>query len=70
MDILPYEKEKNNNQIIIYNTKSGAIELQGDFNKETIWATQAQIADLFGTQRPAVTKHLLNIFKEKELEEN
>ena len=63
------KKKKNNNQIIIYNTKSGAIELQGDFNKETIWATQAQIADLFGTQRPAVTKHLLNIFKEKELEE-
>ena len=63
-------QEKNmKKETIIYQAKSGAIELKGDFSKQTLWATQAQIADLFGTQRPAITKHLKNIFKEKELEE-
>jgi len=61
--------KKVKNQIIIYQAPSGAIELRGDFDKETIWASQANIADLFGTQRPAITKHLRNIFKEKELDE-
>ena len=64
-----YEKEKNNNQIIIYNTKSGAIELQGDFNKETVWATQAQIADVFNIDRSVVTKHIGNVLKIKEVDE-
>ncbi len=36
---------------------------------ETIWLTQEQIALLFGTQRPAVTKHLKNIFESGELDE-
>ena len=38
--------------------------------KETIWLTQSQIALLFGTQRPAITKHLNNIFKMGELKKN
>jgi hypothetical protein len=36
---------------------------------ETIWLTQKQIAELFGTKRPAITKHLKNIFASGELEE-
>jgi prophage maintenance system killer protein len=36
---------------------------------DTIWLSQKQIAELFGTQRPAITKHLINIFKSKELDE-
>jgi len=65
------ENKKNKKQsIVIYQAKSGAIELRGDFGKETIWATQDQIAKLFGTQRPAITKHLNNIFNTKELNKN
>jgi len=56
------------NEIIIYQAKSGAIELKGDFNKETVWATQAQIADIFEINRTVVTKHIGNIFKSKEVE--
>ena len=63
------KKKKENKQIVIYQAPSGAIELRGDFSGETIWATQANIAELFGTKRPAITKHLRNIFKEKELDE-
>lgn len=58
-----------NNNMVIYQVKSGAIELRGDFTHETVWATQADIAKLFSIQRPAVTKHLKNIFDSKELSE-
>lgn len=37
---------------------------------DTVWLTQQQIADLFGTKRPAITKHIANIYKSGELEEN
>lgn len=60
-------KEKNN--VVIYQAKNGAIELRGDFERENIWATQAQIADVFGSERSVVTKHIRNILKDKELDE-
>ena len=37
---------------------------------ETIWLTQAQIAELFGTKRSAITKHINNIYSSNELEAN
>ena len=37
---------------------------------ETVWLTQEKIAQLFGVQRPAITKHLKNIFESGELQEN
>ena len=61
--------KKNNKNLIIYQAKSGAIELRGDFKYETIWATQNQIADVFGIERSVITKHIRNIYKERELEE-
>ena len=63
---------KNKNQkkeIVIYQAPGGGIELRGDFSRDTIWATQAQIAEVFGVKRPAITKHISNILKENELEE-
>ncbi|PIR87469.1 MAG: phage killer protein [Candidatus Harrisonbacteria bacterium CG10_big_fil_rev_8_21_14_0_10_49_15] len=63
------KKRSEKQQLVIYQAPSGAIELRGDFSHETIWATQANIAELFGTKRPAITKHLRNIFKEEELNE-
>jgi death-on-curing family protein len=62
-------KPKQLPNIVIYKTKNGP-ELEVKFEKETLWLTQAQIALLFGTQRPAVTKHLNNIFKSGELDKN
>lgn len=46
------------------------MKLEVRLENETVWLTQQQIADLFGTKRPAITKHLSNIFKSGELEEN
>lgn len=57
------------NDIIIYQTKQGEIEFKGDLKKETLWATQAQIASLFGVERSVITKHIKNIFSDKELDE-
>ena len=62
-------KKKNNNEIVIYQSSKGAIELKGDIKKETIWATQAQIAEVFGIDRSVATKHVRNIVKDGELEE-
>ncbi|MHB8860554.1 MAG: RhuM family protein [Minisyncoccota bacterium] len=54
---------------LIYQAKSGAIELRGDSTRETVWATQAQMAEVFGVERSVVTKHIRNVYKEGELEE-
>ncbi len=56
-------------KLVIYKSTDGP-EIQAQFKSETIWLTQQQIAQLFGTKRPAVTKHLNNIFKTAELSEN
>jgi len=61
-------KQERKKEVVIYQAKSGAIELKGDFSKETFWATQAQIAEMFDVTPQNVTLHLGNIFKDKELE--
>jgi len=52
---------------VIYQAKDGAIELHHDVEKQTILANLNQIADLFGVQKAAISKHLKNIFESKEL---
>jgi len=62
-------KDNDTGDILIYQSDSGGlidVRLEGD----TLWLTQAQIAELFGTRRPAITKHLGNIFKNKELQKD
>ena len=64
---LPAEGKKG--EIILYQPDNN-ICLEVRLEDETVWLTQQQIADLFGTKRPAITKHLNNIFKSGELDEN
>jgi len=61
-------KNKPIKEVAIYQAKSGAIEFRGDFEQDTIWGNLNQIADLFDVQKPAISKHLKNIYKEGELE--
>lgn len=63
-------KKLKENEFVIYQAKSGALELRGDLKKETVWATQAQIAEVFQTERSVITKHIKNILKDKELDVN
>jgi hypothetical protein len=55
-------------EIIIYQTDTGDTKIDVRLEDDTVWLTQAQIAELFGTQRPAITKHLRNIVADGELE--
>ena len=61
--------KEENNKLAIYQSSTGAIELKADSDAETIWATQKEIASIFGIDRTVVVKHITNIFKDKELEE-
>ncbi|MDA3815712.1 MAG: virulence protein RhuM/Fic/DOC family protein [Patescibacteria group bacterium] len=61
------KKEKEKNNIVIYQAKNGAIELRGDFERENIWATQAQIARAFEVDVRTINEHILNIYKIREL---
>lgn len=61
-------KEDRNKQVVIYQAKSGAIELKGDFTHETVWANRMQMAKMFGVNPQAISKHIQNIYKEKELD--
>jgi hypothetical protein len=61
--------DKKNN-IIIYQGKGGVIELRADIKEDTIWATQAQIAELCEINVRTISEHLQNIFKTEELDIN
>ncbi len=58
------EKE---NKIVIYQSKTGGIEVRLDKTEETIFLTQQQIGQLFNVQKAAISKHVKNIFKTGEL---
>lgn len=62
-------KNQNENKPLIYQTKDGAIELRSNTKTETIWASKMQIAQIFGVDRSVVSKHIKNIFSDKELDE-
>jgi hypothetical protein len=55
--------------LVIYQGENGDIELRADIEKDTIWATQADIVALFDVDVRTVSEHLQNIFKSEELQE-
>jgi hypothetical protein len=57
------------NEILLYTAPNGKVKVEVYLLNETSWLSQQKIADLFGVQRPAVTKHLKNIFESGELKE-
>ena len=58
----------NKGEIIIYQSSDGTTNLDVRLEHETVWLTQKQIADLFGTEVPAISKHINNILKIGELD--
>jgi len=63
-----YMNERQVSEILIYQDEEGSAVTEVRLETNTLWLTQAQIAELFGTKRPAITKHLSNIFKCGELD--
>lgn len=61
---------KPSDDIAVYESEDGKISFNVNVFEETVWLTQDNIAMLFGVQRPAITKHLKNIFKSGELKKN
>jgi len=57
------------NEILLYTTPNGNVKVEIYLQNETIWLTQQKIAELFGVDRTVVTKHIGNIFKSGELNE-
>ncbi len=55
--------------VVVYQAKSGALELRGDVSHETLWATQAQVAAIFGIDRTVATRHIGNILKDREVDQ-
>lgn len=62
--------KQNIDETVIYQTKNGAITLKKDTSSDMLWASQNHIADIFEVGRTAVTKHIRNILKDKELDAN
>ena len=56
------------NQIIIYQTEDGQTQIDVRLENETVWLTQAQMAELFQTDRTSIVRHINNIYKSEELE--
>jgi hypothetical protein len=61
--------QPSKSEIILYQTSDGTVRIDTVFRGETIWLSQAKMADLFDVKIPAISKHLKNIFKSGELDE-
>ena len=60
----------NNNQIIIYQTADNQTQIDVRMENDTVWLTQAKMADLFQKDRTVISRHIRNVFKEGELDES
>ena len=58
-----------NNEIVIYQSEDGKTQLDVKLEGETVWLTQAQMSELFQTDRTVINRHIRNIYKSGELEE-
>lgn len=63
-------RKNEESKLVIYQTPNGETKLDVTIKGETIWLTQRQNVELFGTKVHAISKHLKNIFKSSELERN
>jgi prophage maintenance system killer protein len=58
---------KNQGELIIYAGQKGRVELRADVNQDTIWASEAQISEIFNIDRSVAGKHIRNILADREL---
>ncbi|MCF0073584.1 virulence protein RhuM/Fic/DOC family protein [Dyadobacter sp. CY261] len=57
-------------EIFLYESEEGKMTIQVQLQNDTVWLTQAQMAELFGKERSVISKHISNVFKEGELDAN
>ncbi len=59
----------NNSELLIYQAPDGRIKIDVRLEEETVWLTQAHMAELFGKSKKTISEHIRNIFNEGELDE-
>lgn len=62
--------EDNQGDIVIYQTEDGGTKIDVRFEGETVWLTQQQMAELFGSSRTNIVEHIRHIYEEGELDED
>lgn len=62
------QQKLSENNIVLYANKDGNVELRADVKKDTIWATQGQITQLFDVDQSVVSKHIRNIINDGEID--
>lgn len=59
----------NGGEVLVYQAEDGSALVEVRLERDTVWLTQAQMAELFGRERSVITKHVRNVFREGELAE-
>lgn len=67
---MPYRRNSMANMIEIYTTADNQTEIKVQFDADTVWLSQLQMSELFGRDRTVITRHICNIFKDKELDKD
>lgn len=62
--------DQNKSELLIYQATDGNIKLDVHLEDETVWLTQAHMAELFNKSKKTISEHIRNLFKEGELEES
>jgi hypothetical protein len=60
--------ESRGGEVVVYEAPDGEVRVDVRLERETVWLTQQQMADVFGRERSVITKHVRNVFREGELE--
>ena len=60
----------DNSQIIMYQTENGLTKIEVTLENETVWLSQNQMAELFKRDKSTISRHIKNIFEERELDKN
>ena len=63
-----HESMKEDQKIVIYQTEDGETQIDVRLENDTVWLTQAQMAELFQTDRTSIVRHINNIYKVEELD--
>lgn len=63
------EKKINKGEVVIYKSQKTDVEIDVTLDNDTVWLNTQKIAKIFGVNRPAIVKHINNIYKTGELED-
>ena len=62
--------DSNNTSLIMYVTEDGVTRIQATFDRDTVWLSIDQMAELFQRDKSTISRHLKNVFDERELDKN